>query len=237
VTSALGEGPFTVRVLLGESFRLLPRNPRGFALLLGVELVGALVGQLIKNPEEYGFLLRVSASCFSAIGTAAFLSWTHAELLQEPGRSPLSALHVGLLRFPGRAVMQLLFGIIVGVGALFLLLPGLYFAVRMSLAPPLLVLAGRGPVQALDDAHSLTQEHWKPLLGVFAVMFALAFGCSFALGWVLSFLAGVIRVVWPMSKGLNVIAIGGTEAVTSALLYTPILIAWMRLSRSVPSST
>jgi hypothetical protein len=229
------DGGLTASALLGDSFRLLPRNPWGFGLLLGSELAGALLPPLVFNPEQLGLFTQIASGCLSAIGTAAFLSWTHAEVLQFPGRSPLSALHVGLRKFPSLAVMKLFFGVCVGVGALLLLLPGFYFAVRLSLAAPILVLAGRGPIEALDDSCSITREQWKPLAGMLASVVALWIGCSVAS-------AAVAFVLWrvagegPMARGLGVLIGGVVGALNSALFYTPVLLAWMRISRSVPSA-
>jgi hypothetical protein len=179
----------------------------------------------------------VALGCLSALGAAAFLSWTQAELLQEPERSPFSALHVGLLRFPALLLMNLLSGIVVGMGAVFLLLPGLYLAVRMSLASPLLVLEGRGPLQALNDSYSLTRKHGWTLLGVLAVMAPLSLGCSVVGGAVLGMLSEVFGHVGVGARSLGLIVGSGIAALGSALLYTPLLLAWMRISRSAPSST
>jgi hypothetical protein len=81
-----------------------------------------------------------------------------------------SALAVGVRRFPALIFMSLLVGLVVGVGTLFLLVPGLYLALRLSLAACVLVVEGGGPVQALHVSYKLTRQHGRAMLGTIAVI-------------------------------------------------------------------
>jgi hypothetical protein len=111
----------------------------------------------------------------------------------------------------------------------------------MSLAPPLLVIEGRGPLQALKGSHRLTQGHWKTLLGVFAVMISLVLGFRFASLALLRALFEAVQVYEVaglgerVGQGVDLFVGSGVEALGSALLYTPILLAWRRIPWRVPS--
>lgn len=225
------DGHFTVGALLADSFRLLPRSLPGIALLLGIELVGVLLFDLVPQLRADGALFLVS-SCVLAFGTASFLSWTKAALLQEPECSLSSALLVGLRRFPNMLILQLFLNVAIGMGTMLFVLPGLYCALRLSVAAPLVVFEGHGAIEAFDASLQRTRKYWRKLLGVFAVVYALVFVSATVCGLLPSVLSGVGG-----STGANLGMLIGTGVLTlgMALLHGTCLLVWMRLPEPLPS--
>lgn len=224
----------TAGALLQDSFTLLGRNLPGVGFLLAGSLGGSLLTSslllLLPHPESSVWLLALVSASVSSFATAVFLSWTAQRLLPQPGFSLLSSLRVGLLRFSTLLLMSLLFGLIVAAGMLFLILPGIYLAVCMSLAPALVVLEGLGPLQALNHSYRLTRGHRLTLLVVFSALFLLqvvlvligqrlfpALGAPSWLG------LGLFQTLW--------------QAFGSALFLGAVVLAWMRITGRVASST
>lgn len=225
------DGHFTVGALLADSFRLLPRSLPGIALLLGIELVGCLLFYLVLqlNAESTRFLV---SSCVGALGTATFLSWTKGALLQEPEHSLSSALLVGLRQFPNMVILYVFLSVLIGMGTLLFVLPGLYFALRLSLAASLVVFEGHGAIEAFDASLQRTRKYWWKLLGVFAVVFPLFLVSAL----VSRFLPGVLFEVGG-STGASLGLLIGTvvQVLGMALLHGTCLLVWMRLPESLPS--
>ncbi|WP_375769317.1 hypothetical protein NR798_00115 [Archangium gephyra] len=224
-------GSLTASVLLRDSFSLLGRNLSGVGLLLGFNLLALYLGSFIRHPDSNRFLVSLLSGCLSCISVAAFLSWTADGLLQQPGRSLLASLHVGMLRFVPLLLMSLLFALVVGAGTLLLILPGIYLALCMSLAPALVALEGLGPVQALNHSYQLTQGHRLALLAVFAVMTLLHVGVMLLGQLYLTLLPRLGDSPW-LWMGFFVLG----QAVSSALFYGTLVLAWMRVTGRVALS-
>jgi hypothetical protein len=217
-----------VGALLRDTFVLLTRNLSGFALLLGISLAGRILLEQVTGPGRGPWPFRLAESCVSAFGTAAFISWTTGGLLQKRERSMLSALGVAVSRLPALFFMNLLFGLVVGVGAFFLLLPGIYLALRLSLASCVLVVEGDGPVQALNTSYRLTRRHWIPLLGTLAIILPL---------YVLAWVAGSIgfsalgTLSSPLWKDVGTLVQEGLKSLAVALLQGTLVLAWFRITQ------
>jgi hypothetical protein len=224
----------TAGALLQDSFSLLGRNLPGVGFLLAGSLGGSLLTSslllLLPNPDGSVLLLILVSASLSSFATAVFLSWTAQRLLQQPGRPLLSSLRVGLLRFSSLLLMSLLFGIIVAAGMLCLFLPGIYLAICMSLAPALVVLEGLGPLQSLHHSYRLTRGHRLTLLVVFAAMLLLQLVLALAGQLFLSALGAPSWLGMALFQTLY-------QALGSALFLGAVVLAWMRLTGRVPSST
>lgn len=216
--------------LLQDSFALLSRNLSGVALLLAGQLAGlalsALLLPFLRDPAQGGFLLFLVSASVSSFASAVFFSWTAQGLLQQPSPSLLSSLQVGLRRFSALLLMSLVFGVVVATGMIFLILPGIFLAVCMSLAPALVVLDGLGPLQSLLHSSELTRGHRLTLFVVFAALLLLQ--------GVLAFLGQLVLAFLP-SLGAMDLLFSLWQVLGTALLDGAILLAWMRLTGRVPS--
>jgi hypothetical protein len=65
-----------------------------------------------------------------------------------------------LARLPAVVALALLSGIIVGIGTLLCVIPGIYFYVAFAVAVPVLLVEGAGPSRALGRSRELVRGRW-----------------------------------------------------------------------------
>ncbi|MCY1083565.1 hypothetical protein [Archangium lansingense] len=232
----LPSGSLTAGALLQDSFSLLSRNLSGVGIVLVISLLGELPLRFLPVPVAQHWLLPfLISTSVTAFSTAVFFSWTAGGLLQQPGRSLLSSLRVGLLRCSTLFLMNLLYmGAIFG-GALLLILPGIYFAVCLSLAPALVVLDGLGPLQSLQRSSLLTVGHRWSLLVVFGSIFLLQVLLTQLIPFSRLLLPAPVAALWVEWGQLFTLTFA--NAFCAALLDGAIVLAWMRLTGRVLVST
>lgn len=63
--------------------------------------------------------------------------------------------------------------LVIGIGLVFLILPGIYFSLKFALAIPAVWIGGKGPIEALGESWSRTGGHLFTIFGV-GLVFALA---------------------------------------------------------------
>jgi len=78
-----------------------------------------------------------------------------------------------LLKFWSFAGLYFVSGIIVGVGALFCGLPGIYFGVVLSISACILVFFEKGAMDAISDAFNFIKGHWWETFGILIVIFLI----------------------------------------------------------------
>lgn len=61
--------------------------------------------------------------------------------------------------------------IIVGIGLIFLILPGIYLALRFALHPAAVMVDGEGPLRALSESWNRTGGHLLTILGFWLALF------------------------------------------------------------------
>jgi len=79
------------------------------------------------------------------------------------------------LRFAFSIVSAVIIGIATVIGAIFLIIPGIYVALKLSLALPAIWIEGKGPIEALSDSWARTSGRMWTVLGVNALLFFIAF--------------------------------------------------------------
>src|SRR5262249_43527303 len=126
-------------------------------LLIGAAawLLGGAVGAALNRVPNGGLL---SFLYQYLIGTPIFYGAAYAWVRAVRGQQPeLSDLFVPLQRYWVSSVLaQILVTIVVLVGFILLIVPGIFLAVRLSFVPFLVVDEGRGPVDALTESFNRT---------------------------------------------------------------------------------
>lgn len=206
--------PLALGEILDVSIKLVRRNWRTLATLVLIAAVPvAIVSLLITTStttydpttdvrtrddgSAYGAGLAVhqllqlvlyllaAVACFGAIADSYL------------GRRPewRSSLRFAARRAPMAFVMGILafLGIVAGFIALFF--PGVFLAVRWSVALPALLLERRGPVAALGRSWRLVKGFWWKVFGTLLVAYLLVTVLSFAVGAVIGFGLGVFTSV------------------------------------------
>ncbi|MFL5959238.1 MAG: hypothetical protein ACJ75G_03085 [Gaiellaceae bacterium] len=111
------------------------------------------------------------AGCFRAVADAYLgeeMSWR-------------SSLRFALRRLPALVVLSILSGILVGLGTIFCVIPGIYLYVAFSVAVPVLLVEGAGPSRALGRSRELVRGRWWGTFGVALVGYLLVSIVSLAL--------------------------------------------------------
>jgi hypothetical protein len=156
---------------------------RTFALV-GANLSGVLLTILLL--AGLGTALDVYAGTDTG---SAGLPMTIVMLIAQYETTHRVLSNAGLLGdgYAGRRFLALLglsilssLGIVVGL--VFLILPGIYLAVRWSIAVPVLIGEGAGVTEALGGSWQRTQRHALPILLVFLAIFFPAFLVAMIVG-------------------------------------------------------
>jgi hypothetical protein len=92
-----------------------------------------------------------------------------------------SSLRFALRRLPALVGLSILTGILVGLGLVLLVIPGIYLYVAFAVAVPVLLVEGAGPSRALGRSRELVRGRWWGTLGVAVVGYLLVSIVSFAL--------------------------------------------------------
>lgn len=117
---------------------------------------------LILNHFQDNLIWYALQSLVVMIGTAAML-----RLVLVPGTSVGGALRFGFALLPVYSILVVLANLVVGVGAFFFLLPGLYLLGRLVPAGPAMVGEDRrNPLDALKRGFTLTAGRGWAVLGL-----------------------------------------------------------------------
>lgn len=122
-----------------------------------------LVGYVIAILINFVATRFAQAGCFRAVADAY--------LGEEVGWRP--SLGFALHRLPAIVGVALLSGILVGLGALLCVIPGIYLYVAFTVAVPVLLVEGARPVRALGRSRELVRGRWWGTCGVAVVGYLL----------------------------------------------------------------
>ena len=78
--------------------------------------------------------------------------------------------------------LSLLYTLGVGLGLILIIIPGLFLMARWSVASPLVIVRGGGPIQAMKDSWERTKGNEFPILVAIIILFGLLIGISIAAG-------------------------------------------------------
>ena len=138
-------------------------------LYLAIIVISVLLGSLNHGSGRLGTLLS------TVFGLVIAANIYHVTVMYADGKaatwSDLWTLPIErLLRYVGS---EILINILVCLGFIFLIVPGVYLALRFSQVKYLIIEQGSGVWQALDESGRLTQGLPWSLLGLFIVEFGI----------------------------------------------------------------
>jgi hypothetical protein len=170
----------------------------------GVGSLGSLLA-LLALPFLTVALATAVASCYMGSPITPGQAW------RRTMRRFWAILGLGLVR-----------GVLIGVGFLLFVVPAIFLAVQLLVAPVALVVEEAGPVTALERSWRLTGRHWWRMCGVEVLKAAMAgFGYGLVeapalalgfvagpVGWVFLAIAGSLGqlVVAPLVVAVTVVA-------------------------------
>jgi len=162
---------------LSQAFSWLTGEPQ----LIGLFLVGGLVSGVIQVAAPALNVLGLVIN--SIVGAAAFIAAERK--LQNSQFDVMAAVERAVGRLLPLVVIALGYTLAVFVGALLLVIPGIYLGVRLSLALPACILDGQGVSESFSTSWEVAGKNMGKIFGIFLIYFGFFIALS-----VLSFAAG-----------------------------------------------
>jgi Uncharacterised protein family (UPF0259)/Membrane domain of glycerophosphoryl diester phosphodiesterase len=232
--------PLSVGEILDGSFsniRMNPQSTLGLALLFVVafEVLNVFISYGRYNSSGFvGFLLSLLSQVLLIVMTVA-LSGCLITVISEAvlGRrlSPNEAFNRVKPRIPGLVGLALLVGIIVMIGLLLLLLPGIFAYVALALSAPAFILERVGVTDSMRRSWELVKGDFWRVLGILLLGFLIVLVIMFIIIIPFAIIAGASFVASGGDAGFGaiiILAVGQTIAATigqpisagiTALLY------------------
>ena len=165
------------------------------------------------------FLIQFVAARFAQAG--CFRAIADAYLGEEVGWR--SSLGFALRRLPAIVGLSILSGLIVGIGTLLCIIPGIYFYVAFAVAVPVLLVEGAGPGRALERSRELVRGRWWSTLGVALVGYLLVTIVSLAIS---GLVVGVL-FAHPARNTVTGFALNTLSATLGSMITTPAAAAFI----------
>ncbi|MCP8463161.1 DUF975 family protein [Pseudomonas sp. ZM23] len=213
IAEALNRGyDFRIGDLLGEAWRLTKGTKgmivSGFIVyMVIVQVISFVLGMAlglsyVASGTEAGMgmaVLQMVAGVFAAAVGYPFLAGINMLGIRRAADQPLSFNemfgHFGL--FVPLFITGLVMTLLIYLGLLILVLPGIYLSVAYILAIPLVVERKLSPWQALETSRKAITQHWFKVFGMFLALGVIVLVSAIPLG---------IGLVWTLP--LAIIAIG-----------------------------
>jgi Membrane domain of glycerophosphoryl diester phosphodiesterase len=168
----------------------------------GAAIAGTLIGALIQGAAA---ALAVAA-CFRVISSA------YLGERAEAGPS----LRYGLSRLLPLMVAYIVLSIVIGISALFLLLPAIFLSVKWSVTFAAIVAERAGPFRAMGRSWELTRGHWWRVFGTLLVVALISLVLYIA---VFAGLGGAIATSDDMSEVTYATLTTALTVILFAILY------------------
>jgi hypothetical protein len=166
---------FRVGEVLGTTFQSLGRKFVPIALIVAIFNAPALLYEIAgtySSPVEV-LVLQIVQMVLSSMAIGAVSLIVYRELRGEPA-SAGKALSFALARVVPLALSSLLFGVVVGVGLLLLVVPGLILMCIYFVVIPAVMIEGVGVGEAFRRSGELTKGSRLPIFGL-AVLLGVGF--------------------------------------------------------------
>ena len=128
--------------------------------------------------------------------------------LQESFRYALS-------RLPSLIGVQLLTGVIIGIGLLLLVIPGIIFAIMFSLVLQVLIIEQTGVFESLGRSRRLVGNRWGKTFGVLLVISII----TLVVAWIASVIAAPFGIASTLVSGLISAVASPIYPIALTLLY------------------
>jgi hypothetical protein len=162
-----GEKPLKIRPVLRDTSRLY-RTLFGRSFLTGFVVFAVLglsdfIWPAVARSQTAAVVFTVVAVAALFVGTTfvqgALVEVVDSEHRGAPARRISELYRSSWSRLGPLVAVSVLSGIGVGIGMLFFVVPGVLLAIRWALAPPIVMLEGRGARAALARSRELVRGH------------------------------------------------------------------------------
>jgi hypothetical protein len=207
--------------ILDGSFQLYRAHFADLLVISALLLVPPLLlGAIMPQPIQVVFQLVFNLMFLVSQGAIAVL--VAAALERDRALSAGESLRELGNRAGGVVAVSIMSGILIVLGALLLLIPGILIAVWTVVAVPVAAIEGLKNSSALTRSRDLTRGHFWHVLGTmllaWIIVMGLLFGLAIALGMVFGSI-GVPERLTELLTGLLMVPLFPLVAVTTSLLY------------------
>lgn len=236
VSPALGGGAFSVGQVLKRSFSTFFANFVPFcvlalilylpSLLLGFGSMDELQGGVGPQYSAIDFVIIALSLVLTYIlvgalvyGTVQHLSGQKASLGDIVGR--------GLSRVIPVVVIAILLSLVISVGFLLLIIPGIFLTVAYSVVVPAAVVERQGIISSFNRSWELTKGYRWPVLGVLLILLVILIGFTFVTGAVAGvaiFFLDSLEMLIVVNYVISAIS-GALASVFIAVLYHDLRVA------------
>ena len=213
--------PMNLGDILNTTFNLYRENFPLFAGICAVIvipqaiLVSAISGSHNAGLGLLGFLISIAVSF---LVTGALAQAVSARYLGRPMSisQAYEALGAGtVLTLVGVAFLS---AILIGIGFILIVIPGVYIAVRFTLAPQAAVLERQGVTDSLRRSWNLVEGNWWRVFGIVAAVYVLVGLLELLASGLVGAVVGNV-----LGTGLSIVVVGvliqPIQAIALTLLY------------------
>lgn len=214
--NAFSAPQLTVGSVLGRTWAALFKNPVVFfGLAAAAVLPPALLEALMPQSVGWSSFMRLLAMVLGLVIQGAVAYAVYQALRDENAVSVGDAISHGLTRLPTLFLAALLVGLLVMVGLVLLIIPGIIVGCILAVTIQACVVEQLGPVESLKRSAELTKGYRLTIfflvlivtLAVVAVVFLVAFIAALLFGATLAGLLGAVIAVVPQAFSLVMSAI------------------------------
>lgn len=199
--------------LTRDVVRTNARSLAGLGLILGAGpqvLAGMLDALRLPFATAFAIIFLIGLIATPVLGGATVsIALAHV----KGGRVQfVEAARIGLRLWPRLVLIGLTTGLLVGLGLVLLILPGLWAGVVWCVAQPAAVAEGLGVRQAMSRSSDLSKGHRWRLFAAFLLLLAFCFAvglvAGFCGGFVNAFAPGlgptITRILWGTASGMTI---------------------------------
>jgi len=220
--------PFSAGAVLARSFAIWAKNLAPFLLLT---LLVLLPGQVLHYLVEAGRVTMGDPLLDQAIPllldtvlitiVSGAICWGVYQGLRGKPVNFVRCVLIGLRKLPKVLFVGLVAGLIVGIGWLVFIVPGLFLACVLYVVVPAAVVEGGGVVASIQRSASLTAGHRWQVFTIGLINFAISFGAG---SLAVDALEAGSSALWTARIALAV-AFASFGAVTSTVAYYDLRVA------------
>lgn len=191
------EAPQSIGGVLDEGFKLYRASLSGVVVFTFFAMAAGQLPNLVIDPAAVLPQFTTALAVALLVSLAASMLFYAAAVGRmdavAEGRelSAGAALRLGVVKMLPLLVFMLLYAIIVTVGLLLLVVPGILFSVSLMFGSYVMVVEGKGPLAALGDSHRLVWGHWWRTLVILSVAAVIVMALYMLAIFVLGFLAAL----------------------------------------------
>ncbi|HEX9933149.1 MAG TPA: hypothetical protein VGB08_09940 [Allosphingosinicella sp.] len=221
----------TVLVALAGAFFFLPSLLSGHLMPLE-PLAGETLFEAAMRHARDNWPGLLAASLVEMLGTLAMLRL----FLKPEGRTVGGDIVASLALLPGYFAARFIATLMIVIGLMALVVPGVYLFGRLAVLGAAIVAEGRrNPFDALRRAFALTRGHGFAVAGIFVILYVASWVISLI---VTSALGAVAILALGREPGMLVALAGGAVvgAAAAVLLVALAAIVYRRLSAATPGA-